>query len=322
MVLGFVGFNVDVEPNGGAQDSWAQDLELMHHYTAHTYASFAVIDEVEHVFCEGIPSLAFGYPYLLYSILAISAFHIAYKHPNCRERYMFRGSYHQSQLIPGIRQALGEEIKSEANHVLVMASGFLMASMLASHRDCGDLPENPSRLEAMLGIISHLRGMAAVSGMLCCQPPQPLYDGFEADDDAPAPVQSITERLRWLESEGLTQMNLEPGEEAIVKGAASSLIWSMSHVQGRKILLSPKLRIIFLWPIKMSNEFIILLRSRHPAALLAFLYYSLVMKCGASYCWFLQGWGLMLAEESEHFLSHEPWLGFSRWPRERIKRSA
>jgi hypothetical protein len=68
------------------------------------------------------------------------------------------------------------------------------------------------------------------------------------------------------------------------------------------------------WPGMVSDQFVALLMTRHPPALLIFIYWCAVME-GAPKRWFLDGW----APRDGHLAMNEldaGWDQFLEWPRE------
>jgi hypothetical protein len=90
-----------------------RDLELFHHFTFHACLTLPPLGgsrglEKQYFWQSVAPSLAQSYDFLLHSIMAFSALHIAHTRPSCEERYCNIAYYHHSQALGLFRTAIIE----------------------------------------------------------------------------------------------------------------------------------------------------------------------------------------------------------------------
>lgn len=71
------------------------DLELMHNFTTFTYATLSSDATVRNMFRTDVVRMAFDCDYVMRSLLAVSALHLAHFRPNRREKsYVSRACMH------------------------------------------------------------------------------------------------------------------------------------------------------------------------------------------------------------------------------------
>ncbi|KAF4980794.1 hypothetical protein FDECE_17803 [Fusarium decemcellulare] len=111
--------------------------QLMHHYTAIAYRT--LLTPCLHACATlqlAVPQEAFINPSLLHQILAFSALHLAYIHPNKRQQYLIQASQHQTAAISGTRELLAKPLTSNSCHALYASSVFVIISGFAIFPAC------------------------------------------------------------------------------------------------------------------------------------------------------------------------------------------
>ncbi|GKT89252.1 DUF814 domain-containing protein [Colletotrichum tofieldiae] len=104
---------------------WITDLELMHHYSTTTCLTLPRSNDVSQIWQFEVPRLGLTYMFLMHEILAISALHLGYLHPEQRESYALHASQHQSDAIAGMRESL-MQITPDNCHALFGTSSLLV----------------------------------------------------------------------------------------------------------------------------------------------------------------------------------------------------
>ena len=307
------------------RDEWVTDLELMHHFTATTYKTLTGSQRAHHVFKEEIPRIAVRYPYLLHQILAISAFHIAYLRPESRSKYALCGSQHQAHGMAGMREALSKDMTESNNYALVAASSLLMFSLFASRLNEDQRAESSSHLHSMLDFLAVFRGTAALD-MFAVEhlqkfPSQDFYDptmpGIEEHD--PLLLPSMRMNLGRIRS----QIHACSGDTLEFKNILDSglgcLLDCTQNMPGSSLFTSPQQRILYLWPLMVSNEFLDLMRKHTPPALVVFLHYCVILQLTEKESWIMDGWSHALASAVSAQLRDSPWAEEAQWPLERLE---
>lgn len=293
------------------------DLELMHHWMTVTSTRIPVSPEAHRIFQEDIPRLGLRFPYLLHQFLALAAFHIAHIRQQATGEYMTRGSQHQNVAIAGMREALSEEMTEDNSVALAMTSSILMSSTFASHMNNGDRSEAPCPLTAILEIIPLQRGMRLVQKLatqrLASHPLQGFFDS-NSETWKKYSFLAIKGQLEDLRAQLRESIYIHEDEKRMADSGVVTLLDSIDGHPGPKIVTRMELRVAFLWPSMMEEDFLDALRARRPSALTVFLYYCVMLRASEPNCWFLHGWAGRLAETISKLLCYAPWDALIQWP--------
>lgn len=308
-------YSPSLEPQ--STGDWISDLELMHHYSTITFATFPASQGALDLFRLELPRVALSHPYLMHQILAVSALHLADLRPGSRHAFLLRASRHQNLSLSGMRTALSDDITEQNCDALFATSAILMASTFASHRYTPN-SSSFSPLDNMLEIFTLIRGM----GLILKMSGDNLVKGSSRHlfiQDAPATrparlLRSVTDRLSNLGIQINAAANIGQTVKRVAGEAISALIECIDRVPPeRRAMVSIELRTIFLWPLILSTDFLGLLRAHEPAAMAIFIHYCVVLRRMEPDTWFLRGWSSMLAEYVYGVLSDTPWAEATRW---------
>jgi hypothetical protein len=310
-------------------DARILDLGLLHHYTSRTSQSFPLPPQSIWVFMDYIPRVALGHPHLLHQVLALAAVHAAYLRPGDRTKYLSHGSQHQGHAIAGMRRLLlaGADVATEEGSLaLFLAAGLFLASSFASrHLYNADPSAAHTAMDEMLEIFNVVRGLRAIQEASARHIPGNVVYSL-VSDRAPAEVSSsdgtldlVRDKLDELAVFISTCRHLDQEEARTVGEGIAALILSTGDIPGSKVMTSHELRAVFVWPRVLTQDFITLLEQRHPAALIVFLYYCIVLQATEDICWFLDGWSARLTRAIGKWLGDAPWADVSRWPLETLR---
>lgn len=307
------------------------DLELMHHYSTITYATFPLPPHGRRIFQSEIPRIALEYPYLLHQLLAMSASHLACLHPQDKAHYHLAASIHQDRAVTGIRQGLGGEMTQESGFALFIASGLLMATTYAHHADMNEhLPNDitPVTIANMLDAFSLQRGVNTmqntVMDRLSSDPANRLLGepGLFTDAEDYHGLTTVKEHILHFKSRLHADSSyLEKIESEVVRGGLSDLVSAMDDYPGSKIMTGPALGVVFRWPISISDEFLRLLRNHNLGALTATLYFCVILRSAEGECWFFRGWALSMTKAISRLLLGTKWMEYARWPLRQLGQS-
>ncbi|KAM0277450.1 hypothetical protein ACHAQH_005816 [Verticillium albo-atrum] len=100
--------NPCLPPRPSIAETWGQGLELMHHYCTVTATSLAFRLDMQHVWRDVIPGMAYATPFLMHGILAVAAMHKAHLVVARRRAYADLAVYHQTAGLEGFRAALAK----------------------------------------------------------------------------------------------------------------------------------------------------------------------------------------------------------------------
>ncbi|EEU37972.1 uncharacterized protein NECHADRAFT_48216 [Fusarium vanettenii 77-13-4] len=277
------------------------DLELMHHYTAKAYLSVSRTPTAREALQLAVPREAFSSPCLLHQILAFSAFHLAYLRPTQRHAYLLAASQRQSQAVILLSSALGESLTPESCHSAYASSMFLVISAFAT------LPSfelyNPAftPVDALADIFALVAGMVVILRCFEKDLREGPLNGLFGQRLPLATIQShhqpLIERLSYVRACLSDDSLASSGEETSIAISASTMLIEsiVASQQSSTVLGTPaELRAAFMWPIRLGNEFLDLMRNRNPPSMVIVAYYAVLLSYCETECWFLRRWAFAL----------------------------
>ncbi|KAK4445437.1 hypothetical protein QBC34DRAFT_358224 [Podospora aff. communis PSN243] len=295
------------DPSSTTDDTWITDLELMHHYMTSTYTTIPTPTDTEHVLRDDIPRLGIRFPYLMHQLLAVSSLHLACLSPETSKKYLVSASHHQAIAIAGIRTTLSQPITEGTSQALFAASAFLMVATFAANRDItSDSACCP--MDGILESFSVVRGIRAIRETTSKELQRNIVD----DLFGAQPLNATDGSLFLVESQLValkTQIAADEGLEDGLKLAVCSGIDLLLTFTGKTatVMARKELSVVFGWPWTVSGELLGFLRARHPAALMVFLHYCVIMRTLEGDYWFLDGWSAKLGGVIETSLRGSKW---------------
>ncbi|KAH8815382.1 hypothetical protein F5884DRAFT_851857 [Xylogone sp. PMI_703] len=256
---------------------------------------------------EVVPRLAMTQIYLMHSIMAISALHIAYLRPQEAYAYRLLAAHHQNRALPLIRTAI-TCINEENCHALYACGNLVLKYAFAA-------PDSNLVFSDELGVVSEwvtlVRGSFSVSEFAM----KWLSNG---------PFSSSLEKPIVLD----VDFSLNPDDyrfAPLVSVLAMNDSDDIHHCRDaldilRKLLtmtVSPDIpvtlkTIVYTWPYKISQRYIELVSQRIPEALLVLAHYCLLMKKIEDF-WYMKGCAARILHQCQRDLSPE-WWSLLDWP--------
>ncbi|KAI9147342.1 Sterol uptake control protein [Paramyrothecium foliicola] len=295
-------------------DTCLLQMELIHHYTTSTCLTSPHMSD-RTIFRDEVPRLGIRYPYLLHQLLALSAFHCAYLHPESREKYFLHGSEHQTQAIAGMRSALTGKMTEESGFALFATSALLMTSTFASHLK---YPQNEvvSPLAGMLEIMAMMRGLSAIKATTLTELDYNVsdkliqHDGCQPHGDKLDPLKT---QLIVLQSLFQCLLDIDDDIRAVVCEGVQLMLDCMDSTKTPSAPMSSEMRLVLSWLTRLPVDFTTMLQTRHPGAMVVLLHYLVALKEGEKQCWFLEGWSEQLTLNVVPLL-YPPWTELAEWP--------
>ncbi|KAF2680481.1 hypothetical protein K458DRAFT_489906 [Lentithecium fluviatile CBS 122367] len=271
---------------------WMEDLELMHHYTAHSYLTMPGVETARQTWGYAVPQEAFKYRFLMHSILAFAANHLAHIHPSRSHHFHLLGSTHQTASIKGLNEEISNHEMAAINaHALFAGASLISLNAFAD--------TDGHNLNALIDIFALLRGLHTILGttepLIRKGPfadivrqipvpsehkPPPLLSAFLVD------IQALSTGLRPLYPDDRCNA-AELLREALQNGIENSTY--------------PALRAVMTWPMNIDTEYLELLRARTDQDVVGvFRQYCRIMEYAGTEWWFLSGWRNI----SQQFLLH------------------
>ena len=308
--------NLQEEPLGLPDES---NEYLLQHYIASTCLTRATNDDTKILWQVTVQQLARRSPFLMHGILACSALHLAhFGHPN-RRGLMLKAISHHDSAMPLFRSAI--EQFNESNYEAVFAfSHLLVIYSFALERDDEHLFLANS--DARDVIPQWLHFVRDGCSMLCdfwdqlaVGPLSALVDAWEHE----VPITGLSQATQTSWTNHLLSSIPSPASEdswpeevnQVYRAAAIQLghAFSCADAIGQTFTTWDVLRI---WPLEISKEFLDLLGTRHPAALILLAHYCVLLHKVEEH-WYLEGRAVsLLADVLAHL--EGKWHGYVQVP--------
>ncbi|KAH8808801.1 hypothetical protein F5884DRAFT_845174 [Xylogone sp. PMI_703] len=85
-----------------------KDLVLLHHWSTSTSVSILGVPELDHMWRDELPKIAFCHEHLMHAILSIASLHTAYLYPSQKNNHIVDAVQHYNSAIQGFRKAVGD----------------------------------------------------------------------------------------------------------------------------------------------------------------------------------------------------------------------
>lgn len=307
-------------PQKGIGSFDMEDMALWHHFIKTTASTLSS------PWGDELPTLALNCDYLLHGILAVSALHVAYLHPDQKDKYNRLASHHQDLAFPALNKATTSITPENANH-LFAASTLLMVFNFASFRSSAELVfpfTQMSTNEGASNWIMCLRGCSSIAwaaqahieagplGFLITQGralETSLQSGARPGAEDEVSLKQISDIVLNLPS---TKIETSLDEMEAYKDAVERLR-NMLAASAQNLSSIMERAIASMWPSTVSSTFIRLLSEKRPPALIIMAHYCLLLT-NIEGCWYLEHRGLHLFQGIERELGNE-WSAYIEHPR-------
>lgn len=264
----------------------------MHHYTASTFLTLPRAADLQQIWQIEVPRLAMSHAFLLHQILAVSAHHQSQIQPERYSHYSICASLHQNVTISGLRTALAQ-ITEETCQEVFIASSMLSICAFASFSSYGGMSEKP-HIDDLTDVFHLVRGMSRIlnsyNDFLHQGKLAQLFLKESGCESAPL-LTAVIEQLRHIKLPD----TIHPAAASIFQESISEVItWVENAMLSTG---SPELRVCVSFPICLTEEFMDLLRQRHPATLAFIAYYCVVLHFTGLDHWYLRGWGRNILDD-------------------------
>ena len=268
---------------GVDQASWMQDLELMHHYTAHAHLTMPGLDIAKQIWGFAVPQEGFKHPYLMHSILSFSANHLAYINLARASYYQVLASTHQSAALKGLNSALAD--LGPANcHALFASASLTVMNAFADARTHSK--------EVLLETFQLLRGMAFI---LNTAVPWIENGPFAAiirpvsGDQLNKPSALLSSFLVEVQTASYPLPSVSPESQAGRIKAAEQLRQALQY--SIETSGHPALRAAMTWPTSIDADFLgALKQGSDPKVRELLMLYCRLLEMASAEWWFISGW--------------------------------
>ncbi|KAJ5331206.1 hypothetical protein N7476_000989 [Penicillium atrosanguineum] len=278
------------------------EMRLMHQYLTSTHLTLARDGMSSHHLAMVIPRMATSFPYLLDSILALTALHLATVEPENHLTWLDAAVRYQSHSCSGMGKVL-PVITPEHYEPAFMSSIFIMLFAIGfSGLSRANRPMDP--IAAVLEVRTLITGCAMlfnrfsevgaqvdlerwseISGIQECLEIEPQPDN-KTSDNGPLKLLELHKNLMNSLMRLLAVIDIDRSPNQPVYKAA----WDSLHQA-----VGPWPRLgdhggVISWPFLITEEFISLAQNGHWIARILFLHYSVAMRLWGNR-WYVRDWG-------------------------------
>jgi Fungal specific transcription factor domain len=296
-------------------------LELLHFYTTTTSLTLSNRPELQRIWQQVLPRIAFTDHFLLHGILAFSALHLARSQPERKTLLYSEASAHHNIGLRMFKNAMSN-ITPENCDACFAFSSIIAAYAWASSDQTGDLFfSNTSVSEEKSNVewISLLRGVYTLlkaagewmtnSSMKLILQPSCIDPELAraADPEGSAKLTALSQL--WDLSLGKFDVN--------DVGVLNETLALLNEAYGLVALSSVNLEIdmilvVYAWPIKVPEAFFVMVKEQKPEALVVLAHYSLLLN-KVDQLWYMQGMSRRLLHTIHSKIGKE-WESWIAWP--------
>ncbi|KAK9421516.1 putative Zn(2)-C6 fungal-type domain-containing protein [Seiridium unicorne] len=303
------------------------DLELLHNYTTLTYVTISQRLSMREFFRHNIVQMGFRHEYIMRTLLAISALHLAHHRKHWSEYYVSLAlSHHQAASRTAVD--LMTNVTSENAPMLYVFSNLTMYFALAAPRQESDF--------LLIGESGFPDWMFLLRGIKLFHPY--LQDASKTEElspllqdggrrwvtqhsvslDATAPPKQQLDHIAFLIQETLTKEEDAPARkiylDAIEKLERTFAAYRLPVPAGED---RHDIRVAFLWLFEVTDDgFLPLLKTPTQEAAVLLTFFAVLLKKSPDQ-WWVHGWPEHLLAKAYALLDeeHRLWI---RWPMEEM----
>lgn len=295
-------FTIDEPPNGLEPHAAA----LLRHYRNSTSTTITTDSNDEFIWGYIAVQLAYEHEFLMMALLSLTSLHLAHLYPDRRTEYTMEASKYQDKAMPLFRDAVAKPTIANCNAILVFSHMLVLYTFAAERQDDDLLLVGKGDDDIVPPWWLHF--MRSGCSMLC-----EVWDYVEAGPirtlaiawDAPLRISKSYEKATL---DSLLALMPPPSSDRSwpedicyhYREAAKDLAvtFAFSESTPDRFTTWDALRV---WPMRISEEFMTLLKRHHPSALILLAHYSLLLQRIESK-WYFQGRARRLVRTILHFL--------------------
>ncbi|KAF7871629.1 hypothetical protein EAF04_003736 [Stromatinia cepivora] len=272
--------------DGHAPNFTLLDMELLHHYTTSTYMTLVSSPYLATLWRINIPQLAYSQEIVMRGLLAIAALHLAYYKPEKRDFYISAAVSHHRKALAGAITMMADVNDENCIALFVFTSITFLYSLGSPRKPLDFLIVGENDVSNW---VSLLRGVSTITD----RAPETIYNGslrplFSAgarrdqlrnDQSICPPNQDLVYLSDFLTASIADPHDLEAYIQSINELQKSFTVFSNRNRDNFE------LTDLFIWPYRVSDHYLSLLRQQTPAALIIYAYFTVLMKSLDSHWW-------------------------------------
>ena len=292
-----------------------RNLELLHHFTTVTYATFSLDDDIREIWRMVVPRIAFQHEFVMHGLLAMSALHLSFLNPTDKS-YAMVATAHYTKALGSLRAGF-PLLQPQDGTTLFAACSLTAVYVYACPPVDNMLPKAPTWIPLWRGITATTRQYwewvleGELSKLLLRKKAdQSRYAG--QDIEFPSSLFDLSQP--GVPGE-LDPKELEDGRVLEIYREATEMLkdswdqfWSYD----------PRIAAAFKWPATMSDGFLGFLVEQRPRALVLLAHHCVMPELLEDQFWWIKGRGLDEIKRIEGVLE-EKWKHWLDWPKARCK---
>jgi hypothetical protein len=297
------------------------NLELLHFYTTTTSFTLSNRPELQQIWQQVVPQIAFTHHFLLHGILAFSALHLARSQPERKTLLYAKATAHHDIGLGMFRTAMSNITPQNCDACLAFST-IVAAYAWASSHQAGDLfvsdtsssEEKPnvewaSLLRGVYSLLDAAGDWMTSSLMKPILHPHPIDPRLAKEADHEVSVKLTALSQLWDSSPGkFNVIELEALKETLaLLHEDCGLVASSSDDRQIDIV-----SVVYAWPIKVPEAFLVMVKELKPEALIVLAHYSLLLN-RADQVWYIQGMSRRLLRTIYSKIGKE-WESWIAWP--------
>ncbi|KAL2838332.1 hypothetical protein BJX68DRAFT_259278 [Aspergillus pseudodeflectus] len=291
------------------------EMALLHHYSISTCYTISRHPVLQTVWQTTVPAFGFSYQFVFRGILALAALHLAHLKPELEDQYVDAAEFHHNLALQMVSGTI-LQINAENGPAVYLFSTITCIIGCALPRKRHDLSVSTDRIIQWLSLF---RGtvsiIASVNEALKSSPLAPMFTlgrrrslAWEARSTA---NQTFLINLRRLIQEAV--------EDPIELKCYTDAVDNLGKSFGTIFEVGPQnceTADIFIWLLRITDQFLDKLQQRTPEALVIFGYYCVILK-ELEWAWWMQGFSIHVIRAIHHHLDeeHRCWL---QWPMQQL----
>ena len=285
--------------NGSTANLPLGDLELLHHWHTAIALSLAQNEVLVDVFQTHVPHKGLTYPFLMHSILAISALHLSLESSDSRRQKYTEIAIRHHSLALSLCAPILSHITPANCHAL-FACSLLIASFSFGYQGLNITLRSMS-LSEMIGVFMLLRGTASI--VETARPwieqgdlkPLLKFTRGAQQSQTSKQVNEVHAQLKALlepqANDG--QSKCQSGIPAVVQKSIKQLLDVFDSCVANE---NP--RTILAWPTVIESEYLDLVLKKEPMSLVTLAYYGALLHVMVK-AWWMEGWGKTMVNLAE-----------------------
>ncbi|KAM3086482.1 hypothetical protein ACMFMG_000613 [Clarireedia jacksonii] len=281
------------------------DMELMHHYATSTCYSMSSNAATSVVWRVNVPQVAYAHEFVMRGILAIAALHIAHFKPEKREFYVEQAMIHHQLALPVATAMLPNINEDNCTALYTFSTMALLHAMASPRKDSDFFIVDDTDVSSWVYLLRGLRSISEISYEVIRNGPlAPMFSAGARRAELRENVGPYEDYYNLDQLQRYVKASTDnPDDTVAYMEAIDELRKSLSvlfSVGPAEFELSD----LFMWPYKVSDHYLSLLRRREQLSLIIYAYFCIPMKRLDSY-WWVQGWAVHLIRKIYALLSPE-----------------